>query len=268
MEQIIRVARELAIAAALEAGRLIRERFDQLDTYEEKGEFGDVVTEVDYAAEHLILQKIERVFPEHRIRSEEAGINQVQDSDWLWLIDPLDGTNNFAVGLPVFSCSITLMHRLKPVLAVIYEPMVDRLFVSVLNEGTTCNGLPVQMNVGRSFVRPSVAWIQGHVVQNEARAVALRQYIDLNTKRMMRLWAPTIQWCMLAKGSLDAIILYNSEGEDLYSGMLMVQEAGGVIVDFEGNRVHGISEEPYLIACLPQHLDYFVKMVQEGLQSD
>ena len=67
------------------------------------------------------LKKIQRVFPSHRIRSEEIGDNYVQ-SDWMWMIDPLDGTNNFAVGMPLFSISVTLLYQQKPVLAVIYEP--------------------------------------------------------------------------------------------------------------------------------------------------
>ncbi|MBP1990564.1 inositol monophosphatase family protein [Paenibacillus eucommiae] len=263
-EKVIQTAKEISIVAVLEAGRFIRGRFDNLDSYEEKDDYGDIVTEVDHLAEQIILNKIKHIFPSHQIRSEEAGDNQLQ-SDWLWLVDPLDGTNNFAIGFPAFSCSVTLMHRNEPVLAAIYEPMVDRLFVSSLNAGTICNLKPIVMEKNRNFKKATVAWIQGHKVQNEARAVKLRQHIDLNTKRMMRLWAPTLQWCMLAKGDLDGIILYNSEGEDLYSGMLMVKEAGGLVIDYEGRPFTGMSSEPYMIACHPDRKDYFLNLVQEGL---
>ena len=262
--QTTAIAKEIAIAAALEAGRLARSRFDTLYQFEEKDAHGDIVTEVDHLAEAIILQKILRVFPSHRIRSEEIGDNYVQ-SDWMWMIDPLDGTNNFAVGMPLFSISITLLYQQKPVLAVIYEPITDRLYVSSRNEGAFCNAQPITMNRARDFKRAAVGWIQGHKVQNEERAVKLRHYIDVNTKRMMRLWAPTLQWNMLARGDLDGIILYNSEGDDLYSGLLMVQEAGGTVINFSGKPFHERIEEPYLIACAPKHVNYFIKMVEEGL---
>lgn len=263
-QTIINTARETAISSAYEAGKLVRERFGTLYAYEEKDEYGDIVTEVDHLAESIILNKIRRVFPDHRIRSEEFGENDLS-SDWLWLVDPLDGTNNFAVGMPLFGISITLAYKGNPVLAVIYEPVIDRLYVSSLGEGTLCNAVPVQMNRAKAFIKARVGWIQGHAVQNEHRAVKLRHYIDVNTKRMMRLWAPTLQWTMLARGDLDAIIVYNSEGEDLYSGILMVKEAGGVVFDYEGNPFTGINEQPYLIACLPEHQDYFMNLVKEGL---
>ncbi|WP_141502903.1 inositol monophosphatase family protein [Paenibacillus luteus] len=265
MDQMTRqIAMETAIAAAYEAGRLTRERFATLDHFEEKDDHGDIVTEVDYLAESLILNKIRRIFPTHQIRSEEAGENGLL-SDWLWMVDPLDGTNNFAVGLPLFGISITLAYKHEPVLAVIYEPMTDRLYVSSKGEGMTCNALPLKQREVKSLTKARVGWIQGHAVQNEQRAVKLRNYIDVHTKRMMRLWAPTLQWTMLARGDLDAIIVYNSEGEDLYSGILMMQEAGGIVIDYDGRPFKGMMDQPYLIACRPEHQSYFMNMVKEGL---
>lgn len=260
---IMTVAKEVATAAAYEAGRLTRERFGTLSHYDEKDDHGDIVTEVDHLAEAIILAKIRLIFPKHKIRSEEYGENWLQ-SDWMWLVDPLDGTNNFAVGLPLFAISITLVFKQYPVLAVIYEPMTDRLYVSGAGEGATCNTLPITINKAKDFKKARVGWIQGHAVQNEERAVRLRHYIDVHTKRMMRLWAPTLQWTMLARGDLDGIIVYNSEGEDLYSGLLMVQEAGGVVIDYDGNTFTGMQSQPYLIACHPMHKQYFINMVKEG----
>lgn len=258
------IAREVAVAAAYEAGRVVKERFGVLDSYDEKDDHGDIVTEADHLAERLILDKLRNVFPAHSIRSEEFGENDVQ-SEWLWLVDPLDGTNNYAVGLPLFAVSITLIHGKMPVLAVIYEPMTERLYVSIKGEGTTCNGNPVSINRAKPFSKARVGWIQGHAVQNEAQAVKLRHYIDVHTKRMMRLWAPTLQWTMLARGDSDAIIVYNSEGEDLYSGILMVLEAGGTVIDYSGRPFTGVSDSPYLIACHPKHQSYFLNLVQQGL---
>lgn len=264
VDEIIRTAKELAIRAVKKAGQAVKENFDKLNQIHEKDQYGDVVTAVDYVAENIILSEITKLFPDHQIVSEEFGNNR-KSSDWLWMIDPLDGTNNYAINLPIFSSSITLMYRSEPVLGVIYEPMVDRIYVSSKQEGAFCNHTRIHVKKRDDILKGTIAWIQGHHVQNHGEAVRLRQYIDQHFKRMIRLWAPTLQWCMLAKGDIDGIVLYNSEGEDLYSGILMVQEAGGIVIDFEGRPFHEMNDEPYLIACHPEHKDYFLKVVKDGL---
>lgn len=261
---VVSNAKQVAIRAVKQAGDLVKERFDRYESLQRKGSFGDVVTEVDVLAEKLILSHISEAFPHHEIRSEEAG-QHGEPSDWLWLVDPLDGTNNFAVGLPVFTVSISVMYQREPVLGVVFEPMTGRLFVSGLHEGSHCNGSAMQVRSSPNFRKGTIGWIQGHQVQHERRAVALRQHLDLQCKRVMRLWAPTLQWCLLAKGDINGIVLYNSEGEDLYSGLLMVKEAGGSVTGFDGNPFHGMAKEPYIVACHPQHKDELIRMVQEGL---
>lgn len=264
MEKLLNKARLVATKAVMDAGNIAKDRFGKVTSMEEKDDFGDIITEVDHLAEAVILNALTSAFPDHKIHSEEAGDNGLQ-SEWLWQVDPLDGTNNFAIGLPVFTASITLLYKHEPVLGVIYEPMINRLFISSVNGGSFCNDTALKVMKRDHPKKFTIAWIQGHKVQNDEKAVLLRQYIDVNCKRMMRLWAPTLQWCMLAKGDIDGIILYNSEGDDLYSGILMVKEAGGIVIDFEGNDFTGMSNEPYLIACHPDNKDYFLDMVKKGL---
>jgi len=264
MEDILSKAKEVASKVIIDAGQLAKERFDNFCKLEEKGAYGDVITEVDHMAEKIILDEISSTFPGHKIHSEEAGDNGLE-SDWFWQVDPLDGTNNFAIGLPVFSSSITLLYKNKPVLGIIYEPMVERLFITSLNGGSYCNNNRLRVQFRENPRKFNIGWIQGHIVQSEERAVRLRQYIDINCKRMMRLWAPTIQWCMLAKGEIDGIVLYNSGGDDLYSGILMVKEAGGIVCDFQGNEFTKINNQPYYIACHPNNKNYFLRIVNEGL---
>jgi myo-inositol-1(or 4)-monophosphatase len=262
--EVINAAKELSIQVIREAGQIAKERFDHFDMIDEKDGFGDVVTEVDYLTEAMILKEINKVFPFHQIHSEEAGSNNLK-SDWLWLIDPLDGTNNYAIGLAVFAVSITLLFQRQPVLGVVYEPLANRLFVSIYGGKAFCNDKNIQVKKKQDIRKGNLGWIQGHQVQNDLKATKLRHHLELNFKRLLRLWAPTIQWCMLAKGDIDGIVLYNSEGDDLYSGVLMVKEAGGIVIDFAGNPFDEMCEEPYLIACHPDYKDYFLQMVQEGL---
>ncbi|WP_371263473.1 inositol monophosphatase [Paenibacillus sp. 1_12] len=263
-EHTLLLAEEVAVAAAREAGNIARHFFAEGFSIEEKGEFSDILTEADLKAEAAILARLHQAFPDHRIHSEENGWSGV-DSDWLWLVDPLDGTNNFAIGMPLFGVSVTLIYRQQPVLGVIYDTMQDKMYVAKHERGATCNGTALELQVNSLPKRLTIGWIQGHGVQNHAEAIRLRRHVENSSKRMLRLWAPTLQWSMLAKGQIDGIILYNSEGDDLYSGLLLVQEAGGLIMDYKGNPFNGMNPEPYLIACHSSRKDALLQMVHEGL---
>lgn len=267
MEHTLMLAEEVAVQAAKAAGAVARNLFQQGIVAKEKDESGDLLTEADLLAEQIILHSIGTMFPDHQIRSEEAGWSGAE-GDWLWLVDPLDGTNNFAIGLPAFGVSITLVYKQQPVLGVIYDTMQDKLYVAKRAEGASCNGELLRTPEKSPASRPTIGWIQGHIVQHDERASALRHHIERNSKRLLRLWAPTLQWAMLARGQIDAIVLYNSEGDDLYSGLLLVREAGGLIMDFGGNAFEGMNPEPYIIACQPNRRESMLKLVQEGLASN
>ncbi|OPA81286.1 inositol monophosphatase [Paenibacillus selenitireducens] len=260
-------ARLIASEAARDAGRIAKDRFGSSLIVNEKGEDGDLVTEVDHLAEQVILERIQSQFPDDQIRSEETGWIGVE-GEWLWLVDPLDGTNNYAIGLAVFGVSITLLFREQPVLGVIYDSIQDQLYVAEQGKGATCNGRPIQVNAKQDTLRKmTVGWIQGHQVQKDPLAKHLKQHMDESFKRVLRLWAPTLLWAMLARGDLDGIILYNSEGDDLYSGIVLVQEAGGVVMNFDGTPFEGMTREPYIIACHPDVKVTFLQYVRETLES-
>ncbi|MDP5274158.1 inositol monophosphatase family protein [Chengkuizengella axinellae] len=265
MEQILKTAEKVAVDAVLSAGRIAREKFNSSDIIiEEKGSSGDVVTEVDYLAEKEILHKIQEHFPNHQIRSEETGWLGVE-GDWLWIVDPLDGTNNFTIGLPIFGVSITLLYKKEAVLGVIYDSMLDKIYMAENNKGAICEDEFIKVKSSSTIEKMTVGWIQGHVVQNDQNARKLKYHLDYTFKRTLSLWAPTLIWAMLARGDIDGVVLYNSEGDDLYSGLLLAKEAGAMIMDFEGNTFEGMNPEPYIIACHPDHKERFLEIVKEGL---
>ncbi|MFD2611794.1 inositol monophosphatase family protein [Paenibacillus gansuensis] len=270
MEPILLYAKEVAVEAVLAAGTVQLAKFKEaVFEVNDKDDAGDLVTEVDLLAEKEILERLQYHFPDHQIRSEETGWSGAE-GDWLWLVDPLDGTNNYAVGLPLFGVSVTLLYRKEPVLGVIYETVTDRIYTAVRGQGAECNSNPLVQAAPRSsdIRKMTISWIQGHAVQKHPEAFKLKQYIDLHCKRTLRLWAPSLAWCLTAKGTLDGIVLYNSEGDDLYAGVLMVKEAGGIVMDFEGNEFSGMSKEPYLIACHPDHKELMLQLVRNGLAAD
>jgi len=262
----VAAARPVAEAAAVAAGRYAKERFLSAFQISEKGDFGDVVTEVDVEAERMILCDIRRTFPSDAIRSEESGWSGVED-EWLWLVDPLDGTNNYAVGLPVFGVAITLLYRREPVLGVVYESATDRLYSATRGQGATCNGLPLapmRRDGDRPLRKMTVGWIQGHGVQKAPAAMRLKSALDERCKRTLRLWAPALLWTMLARGQLDGLVLYDSEGDDLYAGMLIAKEAGAQVLHFDGEPFEGMDEHPFLVAGTEPQLGQLLALVREN----
>ncbi|WP_246026948.1 inositol monophosphatase family protein [Laceyella sacchari] len=260
-QRVVQEARAAAEELAVAAGKLAKEAFLQDKEIEAKGEYGDIVTEIDRQAEEWIVSGIKKRFPSHRILGEEFGWQGGNDPDWSWMIDPLDGTNNYAIGLPVYAVCITCFYRNEPVLGVIYDSHLERLYVAVKGEGATVNGKPLTIEP-QSFKRPTVAWVQGHHVQGDDRSLALRQALEQRCKRVLRLWAPGIAWSLLAQGQIDAMVVYRSGGVDMYAGMLLAREAGAVTVDYGGKAFEGIDPDASLIACHPEKLTEIIKLVR------
>lgn len=298
------LAREVAVNAARKAGELARERFGGKLSIEHKDERGDMVTEVDVQADRLIVDDILSVFPTHRIYSEEAGEGGAS-SDWVWHVDPLDGTNNFAIGMPLYGVSISLSYQGQIVLGVVHDSAMGLTYVAVKGEGSWQEDVKGdgawQEGVKRegdwhkdvklvakpqgALVKSTISWIQGHGVgKDDQKALKLRYHLEHSIKRVLRMWAPSLTWAMLARGDLHGVVLYNSEGEDLYAGLLLAQEAGVKVTDFAGNPVAllggsgvgvsgsadvsgaGMDGAVYLVAAVPEYHAELLKFVQEAIQ--
>ncbi|NOU73099.1 inositol monophosphatase [Paenibacillus sp. LMG 31458] len=230
-------AKEVAVKAAWKAGELARERFGGKLTIQHKDDRGDLVTEVDVQADRLIVEDILAVFPSHRIYSEEAGEGGAA-SDWVWHVDPLDGTNNFALGIPLYGVCISLSYQGQIVLGVIHDSALGLNYVAVKGEGAWQEDFKLEAKPKGPLVKSTISWIQGHGVgKDDHKALGLRHHLEYSVKRVLRLWAPSLTWAMLARGDLHGVVLYNSEGEDLYAGLLLAQEAGVKVTDFAGNPV-------------------------------
>ena len=138
---------DIATETALCAGVVLRDYFGKLeDSVEEKGRPGDLVTVADKAAEAVILESLGRHFPDHAILAEESGKLGKQDSKYLWAIDPLDGTTNYAHQYPAFAVSIGLLVDGVPKLGVIYDPLHDELFRGAQDLGATRNRKPIKVS--------------------------------------------------------------------------------------------------------------------------
>ncbi len=219
--------RQVAVAAAEEAGGLLRRRFGAAHCLRTKGGSGDVQMDLDLAAEKLVLSRIQRHFPHDRILSEEAGLLDAT-GERTWLVDPLDGSNNVAIGLPTYVVGIGLCLGSTPVLGVVHEPVTGETWHAVRGYGAYgASGALSGPDHRLPRPGPVVAWTQGYAVERgDATAVALRAVLELRCRRVLQLWAPLLGWSLLARGTIDAFVGYRAEGVDLPTGALLAAEAG------------------------------------------
>ncbi|WP_333771085.1 inositol monophosphatase family protein [Streptomyces sp. IBSBF 2435] len=226
----------IALAAAQEAGDLLRSRFHDIGAVHPKGHDGDVVTELDLASERIILDRLRTAFPQDRILSEEAGPIGGPSSR-TWLVDPLDGSNNVAIGLPVYAVGIGLCVDDAPEMGVVHEPHTGTTWHARLGSGLFRNGQPLSARPRASEPRLVVAWTQGHAVpKDDALAADLRRRLDGLTHRVLPLWAPLLGWAMLARGSIDGFVGYCAEAVDFPPGALLATEAGVQFRTLEGEE--------------------------------
>lgn len=240
-ELFLAAARE----AALEAGHYLLKGLDQKKEVDYKGQV-DLVTAYDRRSEEFIYEKLGRNFPEHSFLAEEA-INQKKQSDYCWLVDPLDGTTNYAHGLPVFCVSIALLWREEIIIGVVYDPCRQEMFTAVRGQGAYLNDRPIRVSdtadLGRSLlatgfpydVRTSPDNNLSHFANFAVRAQAIR-----------RLGSAALDLCYVACGRFDGYWELKLKPWDLAAGVLIVREAGGLVSDLQG-REFAISS-PHLVA--------------------
>ncbi|HZN77951.1 MAG TPA: inositol monophosphatase [Micromonosporaceae bacterium] len=235
----LRHAEQVAIDAAEAAGKILLDGAQYGFTLQQKDLLGDVVTDLDVAAERAIVDRLRVEFPSHQVIAEEAGVSGADNETWTWFVDPLDGTNNLAIGLPAFVVGLALCADGRPVVGVVHEPLSQRTWSTVRGDGKVRrSGTEPQITrSARSSLAPVVAWTQGHsVARNDVVASALKVVLDSSARRVLQLWAPLLGWVMLARGDIDGIIGYQAEAVDLPAGVLLAREAGMVIQRLDGTE--------------------------------
>jgi myo-inositol-1(or 4)-monophosphatase len=233
-------ARSLAVEAAESAGALIRTGLAAGNGdgvgIRAKGDAGDVVTDLDIAAERRIVERIRAGFPSHRILTEEAGLLEAADDRWLWLVDPLDGTNNVAIGLHAYVVGIALCHNGVPVVGVVHDPIAGQTWSAVRGRGALGPTGPFTRTRRRRAGDPVIAWVQGYGVgRHDETARSLRLGLESGARRVLQLWAPLLCWVMLARGDIDGFVGYRAGVVDLPAGQLIAREAGIAIYDLDGS---------------------------------
>jgi len=220
-------------ARAVEAGgEYLRERFESGNTDADYDEH-DVKARADRESEARMLEVIREAHPDHRIYAEESGEHDGA-SDFRWIVDPLDGTNNFAVGLSTFAASAAVLDGHRPEAAAVYAPIPDDLYVARAGDGVRHDGDRVSASDGDAvpLERATVGIVIGRSVKGHddraATAEAIGDALNDASKRHVWAWAPTVYWGLLARGRLDAMVTLHPDDEEQVAGDLLAREAGCV----------------------------------------
>jgi len=228
----------IATNAARRAGNIILRHMDQVQglTITSKGK-NDFVTEVDRQAEAEIIQVIRKAYPDHGILAEEGG--HQQGDEYLWIIDPLDGTTNFLHGFPQFAVSIALSCRGIINQAVVYDPLRNELFTASRGTGALCNSK--RMRVSKTRGLDSALLGTGFPFKQPQH---LDSYLSMfksllpQTTGIRRAGAAALDLAYVAAGRLDGFWEIGLQRWDMAAGALLIQEAGGMVSDFSGGNTY------------------------------
>lgn len=224
------------LIGAVKAGAAeIQRFFNNTFTISNKEGVNNLVTEADHAAEKAIIDVIKAAYPGHQILSEEAG-ELKQDSTYKWIIDPIDGTVNFAHGIPLNCVSIGIEHEGKIILGAVYNPHMNELFFAEKGKGSTLNGKPIRVSDQTETVKACLVTGFPYTYINMANGpLEIFERFIRKGVPVRRLGSAAIDLCWVAAGRFDGFYEHKLEAWDSAAGYLIVEEAGGKVTDFEGN---------------------------------
>ncbi|MFC1479854.1 inositol monophosphatase family protein [Candidatus Omnitrophota bacterium] len=232
MEDLSRM-KDLAEKAATEAGRYALRHIGKLKEVSRKTGINDLVTDVDKMSEKIIIDRIYKEFPHHSILAEESG-EHASSGVFRWIIDPLDGTTNYAHGFPVFCISIGVEEDGAVKIGVVYDPSRDELFTAEEGKGAFLDGKRIKVSetqvVANSLIATGFAYdVAGKIANIESFKTMLN-----NAQAVRRAGSAAIDLCYVACGRFDGFWEMGLNPWDTAAGQLIVKEAGGVVTKLDG----------------------------------
>lgn len=231
-----------AIRVARDAGRLLRDRVGTRIDIEHKGSI-NIVTDVDLASERLIREAISTYYPRHEILAEEGGLSE-SGSEYRWIVDPLDGTTNYAHGYPIFCVSIALECNGEVKLGVVYDPMRDELFAAEQGGGAALNNRPIRVSKTAELMQGLLSTGFPYDIKT-SKMTNLEHWANfaMNAQALRRDGAAALDLCYVACGRFDGFWELNLSPWDTAAGALIVAEAGGRTSDFAGGPFSNYKSE-------------------------
>jgi myo-inositol-1(or 4)-monophosphatase len=224
---------DFAIRVAQDAGRLLRDRLGGVIDIGHKGSI-NLVTDVDLASEKLIREAIGTHYPRHEVLAEEGGLSE-SSSEYRWIVDPLDGTTNYAHGYPVFCVSIALECRGEVVVGVVYDPMRDELFTAERGTGAALNNRSIRVSKTGALLESILSTGFPYDIKTSTLTNLNHwENFAMNAQALRRDGAAALDLCYVACGRFDGFWELNLSPWDTAAGALIASEAGGLVTDFAG----------------------------------
>jgi myo-inositol-1(or 4)-monophosphatase len=225
------------------AGSIIKEGFGTTFKIEYKTNESNLVTEIDKASEELIIYFIKKKYPSHSILAEEGG-DLRKNSEYLWVVDPLDGTTNFAHGLPIFSVSIGVQKNGETIAGVVYDVMRDLVFSAEKGSGAFTNSEQIEVSIVNKLEHSLlVTGFPYDIAENPEGAFERFTILTKKSRGMRRLGSAAIDFCYLASGVFDGFWEVHLHPWDICAGKLIAEEAGGMVTDFKGKSIDIFSKK-------------------------
>lgn len=225
---------DVATEAALAAGEVLQSYWGNLQSIAEKGRPGDLVTEADKQAEAAILQVLRDRVPDHAILAEESGQYGDRNAEYLWAIDPLDGTTNYAHQYPFSAASIGLLINGKPAVGAIFDPFHRELFCGAVGLGATCNDRAIEVSktdkLANSLLVTGFAYDRRETADNNYKEFC---YLTHLTQGVRRGGAASVDLAYVACGRLDGYWERGLSPWDLAAGVAIVEAAGGIVTAYD-----------------------------------
>lgn len=228
---------DVAIKAALKAGQVHKKYFGKVFKVQAKTTSFDLLTTADTEAEDAVVKLIRKIYPAHNILAEEK-IYQQTNSDYTWIIDPLDGTNNFAQGLPIFCASVALAYKNKVIAGAVYDVSRKELFSAQEGKGAFLNGKCIHVNKAANLKQAIL--ITGFYYSRDQDMLdtlsAMKRFLRKHIIGIRRFGSAALDLCYVACGRVAGFWEFTLSPWDFAAGSLIIQEAGGKITDNQGSK--------------------------------
>jgi myo-inositol-1(or 4)-monophosphatase len=231
--------RNTVLKAAKDAGKIILHYYSKNVNALNKKNTYNLVTKADIASEKTIINIIKNKFPSHSILTEESG-GKINKSDYCWIIDPLDGTNNFCHKFPMFCVSIALYKNRNPLIGVVFDPLKKELFYAEKNKGAFLNNKKIKVsnanNLSKSLLALGFYYERGLLMRKSLGQ--MKKFFCENVHGIRRTGSAALDLCYTACGRFDGYWELKLNPWDYAAGSLIVMEAGGKITDTQGGKYH------------------------------
>ena len=209
--------------------------FGEISSIDRKSTEIDLVTIADTQSEEFIINKIQTAYPNHHIIAEESHITE-SNSEYRWVIDPLDGTTNFVHNLPIFAVSIGLQYKEETILGVVYNPSANKCFFAKKNGGAFLNNMPIYTTSTNTLIK-SLLVTGFPYIHDKYYEKCFAQFKELygKTQGIRRLGAAALDFCFVAMGRFEGFWEFGLQPWDICAGALIVRESGGEASDWDGS---------------------------------